>query len=192
MNNIQIEEFIKNIKRVNCDKVHLPSPAFMHAVIGIADEAGELMEILKRAMYYGDAIDDDHVIEEHGDLMFYIIRDCMRIAEKRGVNTQCIFQAVLDRNDAKLKARYPDGFSEGKATESGRDRVAERKAMTLPSHPVSRAKPQRDHPKDPSLKPTVFEDKNMEKSRGMGEQYEDPDMKRDKKAPENDKCPSEE
>lgn len=127
---IDISKLAICIDRCNCDKIYMVDPAFMHVVIGMQDEMGELSEILKRALYYGDPIDDDHVMEEHGDMMFYILRDCMRMAKKRGLNTAIVFQEILDRVVAKLCERYKKGFTEAEATESGRDRAAEQEAMS--------------------------------------------------------------
>ncbi len=132
MNNELLAKFCANIKRCNCDKIHMVPPAFMHAVIGIGDEVGELTEILKRALYYGDKIDNDHLLEEYGDLMYYIMLDCMRIADVEKVQADQVFSAVFYKNIAKLEARYKKGFTEGEATESGRDREAERDAMNQP------------------------------------------------------------
>ena len=129
MGNKLLHDFCDNIKRCNCDKIHMVPPAFMHSAIGIADECGEITEILKRALYYGDPIDDEHLIEEYGDLMFYIMLDCMRIGESIGGGI-VIFESALHRNIVKLKKRYKEGFTEAEATESGRDHAAEQEAMS--------------------------------------------------------------
>lgn len=177
MNNELLQKFIDNIRRCNCDKIHMVPPAFMHAIVGMGDEMGELMEILKRALYYGDKIDNAHLIEEYGDVLFYVMLDCMRIAEDWNLDSEMVFETVLVRNISKLKERYPEGFSEAKATESGRDREAEWEAMgksspqrddsktpkqstslgeleSLNHHP-STDRPQRAHPRDPGAKPHV-------------------------------------
>ena len=130
MDNNLLHRFLDNIRRCNCDKIHMVPSAFMHAIIGMGDEMGELMEILKRALYYGDKIDDDHLIEEYGDIMFYIMLDCMRISEGDTILTPIgIFEQILNNNIHKLKQRYPQGFSEEKATESGRNLDAEKATM---------------------------------------------------------------
>ena len=129
MTQIDIHRFMANIEKCNCDKIHMVSPAFMHAVIGIQDEAGELAEQLKRALYYGDPISTEHILEEYGDMMFYILLDIRRIARKQSRSVEEVFQEVLDRNVAKLEQRYKERFTEDEATESGRDRLAEQVAM---------------------------------------------------------------
>jgi len=136
MNNTLLKDFCDNIERCNCDKIHMVPPKFLHAVIGMSDEIGEIMEILKRALYYGDKIDNMHLLEEYGDLMFYIMLDCMRIQQEWDtVDLFQVFDMVFLKNIEKLKIRYPEGFSEAKATECGRDREAERQAMLDPKNP---------------------------------------------------------
>jgi len=125
-----VSSMLTTIKRVNCDKVHEVPEKFKHAIVGLNDEMGELNEVLKRAMYYGDPIDDDNILEEYGDMMYYIILDCMRIAKNKKMSEEQVFATIFSMNSAKLKARYPDGFKESKATQTGRDLEAEKKAMT--------------------------------------------------------------
>ncbi len=145
MDNQLLTEFIENIKRCNCDKIHMVPPKFMHAAIGMADEIGEIIEVLKRALYYGDKIDNSHLMEEYGDMMFYIMLDCTRISEEMGGTDDDggigVLHEIFKRNIAKLKSRYPEGFSEAKATESGRDREAERDAMNQPELEKLESKP---------------------------------------------------
>ena len=124
-----VDTMLKTIGACNCDKIHMVPPKFLHAVIGMGDEIGELMEILKRALYYGDFVSDDHVLEEYGDILYYIILDCIRIARNKHMSVEGAFTLIFEMNKAKLKSRYPEGFAEGKATETGRDLDAERVAM---------------------------------------------------------------
>ena len=135
---IDISNFMANIERCNCDKIHMVAPPFMHAVIGIADESGELIEMLKRALYYGDPISTEHILEEYGDLLFFILLDCRRIAKNREMSVEEVFQEVLNRNIAKLEQRYKKRFTEKEATETSRNRARERKAMnTAPLESLS-------------------------------------------------------
>jgi len=128
-----VSSMLTTIKRVNCDKVHEVPEKFKHAIVGLNDEMGELNEVLKRAMYYGDPIDDDNILEEYGDMMYYIILDCMRIAKNKKMSEEQVFAAIFSINSAKLKVRYPDYFSEAQATAKGRNLEAEKKAMAAPS-----------------------------------------------------------
>lgn len=73
-----------------------------HHAIGAATEAGELADIAKKRIYYGTPIDITHVIEELGDLMWYVSGMCNAL----DLNLEVIMAA----NNSKLKARYPDKF----------------------------------------------------------------------------------
>lgn len=70
----------------------------MHAALGICGEAGEVAEAIKKAVVYGKIIDRNYIIEEIGDLRFYIQALCnvLKIDE----------QEILNANGAKLAKRY--------------------------------------------------------------------------------------
>ncbi len=79
----------------------------LHAGIGLATEAGEFLDSLKKHVFYGKALDTVNLAEEMGDLFWY----CAIIADELNVD----FASVMERNIAKLKARYGDKFSEERA-----------------------------------------------------------------------------
>lgn len=81
----------------------------LHAGIGLATEAGEFLDALKKHVFYGKDLDTVNLSEEMGDLFWY----CAIIADELGVN----FADIMETNIAKLKARYGDKFSEKKAQE---------------------------------------------------------------------------
>lgn len=92
----------------------------MHSIMGVANEAGELMEAIKKGIFYGKEPDRVNLIEEYGDLLWYIALGL----DALGVT----FDEVMEKNIAKLKARYKDGeFDALLAVE--RDRVKEREAL---------------------------------------------------------------
>ena len=88
----------------------------LHASMGLVTEAGELMDTFKRTIFYGTLFDRTNLIEELGDLAYYLALMC----DANNIN----MQDVLDTNSRKLKARYPNKFSEDAA--NNRDLVAER------------------------------------------------------------------
>ena len=73
------------------------------AALGMAGEAGEVAEIVKKAFYHGHDLDRAALIKETGDLLWYIAR----MAEALGVP----LEEIAARNIDKLRARYPEGFS---------------------------------------------------------------------------------
>jgi NTP pyrophosphatase (non-canonical NTP hydrolase) len=91
----------------------------LHAALGICTEAGEVADIFKRAIFYGKAVDATHLDEELGDLLWYMAL-AMRMI---GVD----FESTMNRNIAKLLARFPDKFTEDAAL--NRDVDAELAAM---------------------------------------------------------------
>jgi len=80
---------------------------FLHALMGLTTEVGELMDILKRHVIYGKPIDWDHVREEHGDLFWYMAVLCRAGGYE--------FEQVMTENIEKLRKRYPAGFTEADA-----------------------------------------------------------------------------
>lgn len=70
----------------------------MHMAIGICGEAGELLDAIKKRVIYRQDLDRENVIEELGDLEFYL--EGMR--QSLGVTrAEC-----LAANIAKLEKRY--------------------------------------------------------------------------------------
>jgi NTP pyrophosphatase (non-canonical NTP hydrolase) len=74
----------------------------LHMAIGIAGEAGELIDAVKKHVIYEQQIDLENVIEELGDLEFYMegLRQGMGITR-----TEC-----LVKNMAKLLKRYGEKY----------------------------------------------------------------------------------
>ena len=78
----------------------------LHALHGIAAEAGEINGRYQKT-YQGHALDVDKVIDEMGDLMWFIseLADVLRVS----------LDNIAEHNVAKLRKRYPDGFSENRS-----------------------------------------------------------------------------
>ena len=70
--------------------------------LGLAGETGEVVEIVKKHVFHGKALDDARLAEEIGDVLWYVAAVC----SSRGLS----LQEVAESNIAKLRARYPDGF----------------------------------------------------------------------------------
>jgi len=79
----------------------------LHAAIGISTEAGELLDQLKKNIYYGKDLDVTNLIEELGDLFWY----ATIMINELGIS----FEKVFDINIAKLRKRYSNGFSQEEA-----------------------------------------------------------------------------
>lgn len=91
----------------------------LHVAMGLCTEAGEFLDALKKWIYYGKPLDTTNLIEELGDGSWY---------QRIGVaELEITFQDMLQRNVAKLRARYPEKFTEEHA--NNRDLDAERKTL---------------------------------------------------------------
>lgn len=88
-------------------RLDISTTRLLHHTIGICTEAGELQDALKKYLYYNQILDEDNLIEELGDLMWYICGMCNTL----GVS----LEEVMQRNHDKLSKRYPDGFSVSRA-----------------------------------------------------------------------------
>lgn len=75
----------------------------IHASLGIASEAGEVADTVKKVVAYGRTLDIDHVAEELGDIAWF-----MTLMMK---TTGLTWSEIFTRNIAKLEARYPNGFA---------------------------------------------------------------------------------
>lgn len=91
----------------------------LHAGIGLSTESGEFLDALKKHIFYGKELDRVNLVEEVGDLFWYIAI----VADELGFK----IEDVMENNISKLKARYGDKFSEEKA--ENRDLETERNIL---------------------------------------------------------------
>jgi len=89
----------------------------LHAAMGISTESGELMDAFKRKIFYGKELDVVNVKEEIGDLMWYV---AILLRE-----LDLDFEELLQVNIDKLKARYPEKFTEENALNRDLDKERE-------------------------------------------------------------------
>lgn len=95
----------------------------MHGAMGMVTEAGEAMDMLKKHLVYGKEFDVINAIEEAGDKQWYIALFLDAVG--------FTMSEAQRRNIAKLRARYPQRFTEAQAIT--RDLDAERAALARPS-----------------------------------------------------------
>jgi NTP pyrophosphatase (non-canonical NTP hydrolase) len=91
----------------------------LHASMGAVTESAEMMDAMKKHLIYGAELDMVNVLEEIGDMMWYIAIVC-RVAEVS-------LGTVLQNNIDKLRVRFPDQFDELQAMD--RDLDAERTTL---------------------------------------------------------------
>lgn len=81
----------------------------LHAAIGIAGEAGELLDTVRKHVFDGQPLDLENVNEEMGGLAFFF----QAMLHALGVDRAYI-EAM---NQSKLSKRYKDGYSDQQAQE---------------------------------------------------------------------------
>lgn len=89
----------------------------LHGAMGICTEGGELLDAVKKHIFYGKDLDIVNIKEEIGDALYYIAVIC----------DVCDFDFydVCQINIDKLKARYGDRFSSEKALNRDLDKERE-------------------------------------------------------------------
>ena len=80
-----------------------PERRVMDAAAGLAEEAGEVLGLVRKHVYFGHALDRERLTRELGDALWCVAA----LATTLGVP----LSDVADANLAKLRRRYPDGFT---------------------------------------------------------------------------------
>ena len=83
----------------------------IHMTLGVAGEAGELVDAIKKHWVYGKPLDVGNVVEELGDLLFYI-QGVLNIVTSQGVLAPETLEDLMVANMNKLSKRYPTGYSD--------------------------------------------------------------------------------
>lgn len=86
----------------------------IHMVMGISGEAGELLDAVKKAVIYRKPLDLENVIEELGDLEFYMegLRRELHLSRDQ----------ILKHNMEKLSKRYSSGSYSNDEAKSRNDK----------------------------------------------------------------------
>lgn len=78
--------------------------AWSCAGLGIAGEAGEVADLLKKTLHHGRPLDREALVKELGDVLWYLVFT----ARLAGFS----LADVMAANVAKLRKRFPNGFTE--------------------------------------------------------------------------------
>ena len=123
---IESKEYVENVLKTESNDFDAIKERFdptiirlLHGVMGMATEAGEMLDQLKKVLFYGKELDFVNLIEEMGDSSWYQAIICDEL--------QVEFKEIWKKNIAKLKARYGDKFNESGALD--RDLDNERKIL---------------------------------------------------------------
>jgi NTP pyrophosphatase (non-canonical NTP hydrolase) len=75
----------------------------LNGVMGLCGEAGEVIDLVKKHLAQGHALDKEHLAKELGDVAWYLALTASAV----GYSLEDVFQMNID----KLKKRYPEGFA---------------------------------------------------------------------------------
>lgn len=85
--------------------------ALINSVMGLCGEAGEAIDIVKKWFAQGHELDRDALKAELGDIAWYLAEAAYAL--------DCELDDIFAANIAKLKRRYPQGFSAARSIERG-------------------------------------------------------------------------
>jgi NTP pyrophosphatase (non-canonical NTP hydrolase) len=75
----------------------------INGVMGLCGEAGEAIDIVKKHLAQGHALDREALIKELGDVAWYLAETAYAL--------DVSLEEVCTRNIEKLRHRFPEGFS---------------------------------------------------------------------------------
>ena len=96
-----LNEYMELAQRTS-NKALDPNGHLFNGVLGLAGEAGECADLLKKHYYQDGRLFVDDLEDELGDVMWYVAETAAAL----GVS----LEEVAVRNVEKLKKRYPEGF----------------------------------------------------------------------------------
>ena len=79
----------------------------INGVMGLCGESGEAIDIVKKWLAQGHALDKEKLAKELGDIAWYLAETATAL----DLNLEDIFQANID----KLRKRYPEGFDSARS-----------------------------------------------------------------------------
>jgi NTP pyrophosphatase (non-canonical NTP hydrolase) len=78
----------------------------LDASAGLAEEAAELLGLIRKRVFQGREVDEARLIEELGDALW-----CLAVTAG---SLGFALSRVAEANEAKLRLRHPDGFTTGR------------------------------------------------------------------------------
>lgn len=90
-------------KYANLKTLPLSTAGLIVGAMGLAGEAGEVVDLLKKSIGHGHELDPVRIALELGDVLWYVAEIANHLDVK--------LSDVAEANLAKLRSRYPGGFS---------------------------------------------------------------------------------
>ena len=81
----------------------------INGVMGLCGKAGEAIDLVKKHLAQGHALDRERLIKELGDIAWYLAETAAAL--------DVTLEEVLCRNIEKLRRRYPDGFDSARSVQ---------------------------------------------------------------------------
>lgn len=116
-------DMVSNLAKPGEDIVETMSPwkaDLLHMAVGVAGEAGELLDCVKKHVVYNKPLDTDNLIEEMGDLEFYM-QGIRNLTEITRTFTLCMNMEKLTGDNG----RYKEGTYSDKAAQERADKQGE-------------------------------------------------------------------
>lgn len=97
------DEYLEQSKRTAVElNNNNKDPQLVMSGLGIAGEAGEVADEIKKILFHGHPLNAQKLMKELGDVLWYAARICAIL--------NVSFDEVAQMNIDKLKSRYPNGF----------------------------------------------------------------------------------
>lgn len=113
------KEYMDNVQLLNSPYCESIDPDLIHGAIGCGTEAGEIQNVIKKAIFYKRPIKKWDLVEEIGDMFWYLGLLCRTL--------DISFEEVMEMNIKKLRQRYPEKFT--MEAEQNRDYKKEQEAV---------------------------------------------------------------
>lgn len=109
----EILEVYPTLVEYTQNKSITPDEELKNYCLGLSGEVGEFNDLIKKMLYHGKDVQPVDLALELGDILYYLVAICNVLGFD--------FYEIALNNNAKLLARYPDGFS----TTKSNDRIEE-------------------------------------------------------------------
>lgn len=91
------------LARYTANKDRPVNERIINWALGLAGEAGEVADMIKKVEFHGHELDHEELYKELGDILWYVANLAYEFDEW--------LEDIADRNIKKLAKRYPEGFS---------------------------------------------------------------------------------
>lgn len=79
-----------------------PVEHLINGALGLAGEAGEVADLVKKTLFQGHKLDPEHIAKECSDVFWYLAETATAIGYD--------LETIMRMNIEKLEKRYPNGF----------------------------------------------------------------------------------